>query len=207
MARIEMVIYDLDGVLVYSRDANAAFYNHLLAHFGRPALTPEQLEAVQALTARQAVDLLFAGDPRREEAQVFQLTVDNTPFLPLLRLEPHVRETLGRLRSGRRTAIATNRGKSLPLVLAHLEVAGLFDLTVSSLEVSRPKPHPRCLHLILERFGITPRQAVYLGDAQVDRETAHRAGVPFGAYKNPGLAADFHLDDHRGIFDILEGMA
>jgi HAD superfamily hydrolase (TIGR01509 family) len=200
---LKVVVYDLDGVVVDSSLANQAFYNHILAHFGRPPLTYGQWQAVRPLTAPDAIDLLFQGDPRREPAQAYQHTVDNRPFLALLTLEPRVRETLEALRRRYRTAIVTNRGKSLPLVLAALELDPLFDKVVSSLEVSRPKPDPQGLELILAHFQVEPREACYIGDSDLDRRSAASAGVPFGAYRHRELAADFYLDDHRDLLNLL----
>jgi phosphoglycolate phosphatase len=123
--------------------------------------------------------------------------------MALLRREPHVRETLIKLRPTYATAIATNRGKSLPLVLRVLGLEGLFDLTVSSYEVSRPKPHPECLWKILGHFQAEPQEALYVGDSQVDRLTAREAGVPFVAYKNPALEADYAIQDHLELWQVL----
>ncbi|MFZ5450772.1 MAG: HAD family hydrolase [Thermodesulfobacteriota bacterium] len=205
LAGIRMIIYDCDGVLIDSRRANAAFYNHILEKFGLGPLSPRQLDFVQTSTAQQAVDFLFHGHPRRGEAQDYQRRLDNRPFLPLLRLEPHIREVLAALRPPYHTAVATNRGKSLPLVLKELGLDGLFDLTVSSYDVAQPKPHPECLLKILEHFHLEPHEAMYIGDAPVDLEVSRRAGVIFTAYQNPDLAADYHLRDHRHLLAILPG--
>jgi phosphoglycolate phosphatase len=199
----KVIIYDCDGVLIDSRRSNQAFYNHILNRFGLPPLTPEQLEVVHVSTARAAIDFLFRDSPHLDEAQAYQLEIDNAPFLSLIRPEPHVREILAYLRPAYRIAIATNRGKSLPLVLSRLGLEGWFDLTVSCYEVSRPKPHPECLEKVLEHFRAGPREAVYIGDAALDGEVAGAAGVPFAAYKNPGLAADYHLRDHLDLIAIL----
>ena len=203
LAAVRIIIYDCDGVLIDSRRANAAFYNHILEKFGLAPLTSRQLDFVQTSTASEAVDFLFQDYPRREEVQEYQRHIDNRPFLSLLRLEPHIREVLAALRPAYQTAVATNRGKSLPLVLKELGLDGLFDLTVSSYDVARPKPHPECLRNILEHFQLEPKEAMYIGDAAVDLEVSRRAGVIFGAYKNPDLAADFHLQDHRHLLEIL----
>jgi hypothetical protein len=37
----------------------------------------------------------------------------------------------------------------------------------------------------------------------VDQQTARSSGVPFIAYKNGAIEADFHIDDHLGILDFL----
>ena len=201
-----LIIYDCDGVLIDSRRSNEAFYNHILTHFGLPPLTPRQLDVVHAATAQEAVDFLFRGTPWLTQAQDFQRHIDNAPFLALIRLEPHVREVLTQLRPGYLTAIATNRGKSLPLVLQTLGLAGLFDLTVSCYEVSRPKPHPECLQKILQHFRLRPDEALYLGDSEVDRLVAAEAGIPLAAYKNPRLSARYHLQDHLDLLQVLAGM-
>lgn len=202
-----LIIYDCDGVLIDSRRSNGAFYNHILAHFGLPPLTPEQLDLVHAATAREAVDFLFRGTPWLAAAQDFQRRIDNAPFLALIRPEPHIREVLARLRPAYHTAIATNRGKSLPLVLETLGLNSLFDLTVSCYDVTRPKPHPECLQKILRHFRASPDEALYIGDSEVDRLVAEAAGVPLAAYKNPGLQARYHLQDHRDLLKILDNLA
>ena len=202
-----LIIYDCDGVLIDSRRSNEAFYNHILAHFGLPPLTPEQLDIVHAATAQEAVDFLFRGTPWLAAAQDFQRQIDNAPFLALIRPEPHIREVLARLRPAYRIAIATNRGKSLPLVLQTLGLDGLFDLTVSCYDVAHPKPHPECLQKILHHFQISPDKALYIGDSEVDRLVSEEAGVPLAAYKNPGLEARYHLQDHCELLMILENLA
>jgi phosphoglycolate phosphatase len=202
-----LIIYDCDGVLIDSRQSNEAFYNHILAHFGLTPLTPEQLDIVHAATAQEAVDFLFRGTPWLAAAQDFQRQIDNAPFLALIRPEPHIREVLARLRPAYRTAIATNRGKSLPLVLATLGLNGFFDLTVSCYDVTHPKPHPECLQKILQHFQVSADEALYIGDSEVDRLVAEAAGVPLAAYKNPGLQARYHLQDHHDLLKILDNLA
>lgn len=201
--KLQVIIYDCDGVLIDSSLANQAFYNHILEHFSHTSLTTEQWERIKPLAAPDALLHIFQDSPHLAAAQEYQGAVDNTPFLPLIQAEPNLYETLTRLRPRYRLAIATNRGKSLAPVLAHCGLAGFFDFTVSSLDVRHPKPHPECLHRILEHFAMHPGQACYIGDSDLDREVSARAGVIFGAYRNPALQADFHLLDHADLLGLL----
>jgi phosphoglycolate phosphatase len=200
----QVIIYDCDGVLIDSRESNRAFYNHILTRFGLPTLTDKQLEVVHVSTAKDAIAYLFQGHPHLAAAQAYQQAVNNDPFLPLIRLQPHIREVLIRLRSRYRTAIASNRGKSLPLVLRNLDLDDLFDLTISAYDVTRPKPHPECLLKILTHFRLEPRAALYIGDSELDQEVAAAAAVPFAAYQNSGLEARYNLQDHRELLPILQ---
>ncbi len=133
------------------------------------------------------MDFLFRGTPWLAAAQDFQRRIDNAPFLALIRPEPHIREVLARLRPAYRTAIATNRGKSLPLVLETLGLNGLFDLTVRCYDVTRPKPHPECLQKILHHFQVSPDEALYIGDSEVDRLVAEAAGCLWRPTKTPAF--------------------
>ncbi len=202
-AAIQAVIYDLDGVLVDSFGANLAYYNRLLAHFGRPPVRPEHYGLIQTGTSREVIAALFPDAALAAAALAYEGQMNNDGIIPLIQLEPYVRPVLEVLRPRWRTAIATNRGKSLPLVLAHHNLTHLFDLTVGSRQVQAPKPHPLYLKLILKTFGLTPAQALYIGDAAVDAQLAAAVGVPFVAYKNPALPAWAHINDHRQVLELV----
>jgi HAD superfamily hydrolase (TIGR01509 family) len=201
---IKAVIYDFDGVIVDSCEANKAYYNRLLRHFGLPPVQPEQMEVIQTRTSQEAIASLFADPILAKAARALEQKMDNDEIIPLIKPEPYVRETLASLKNRYRTAIATNRGKSLSLVLQFHDLEQYFDLTISSSQVQHPKPHPECLEIILQTFSLAPNQALYIGDAEVDARLATAAGVPFLAYKNRNLPAWKHLNDHRDIWAILE---
>jgi phosphoglycolate phosphatase len=201
---IKAVIYDFDGVIVDSRDANLFYYNRLLQKFGLPGVPAKHWEVIQTLTSREVIDVLFPDPALAEAAKEVEKTMANDAIIPLIKREPHIRETLEVLRRGCRTAIATNRGKSLPLVLEFHQLTSYFDLTISSAQVRHHKPHPECLELILQHFKLIPSEVLYVGDAAIDAHLAEAAGVPFVAYKNPGLQAWAHITDHREILEVLK---
>lgn len=201
--KIKAVIYDFDGVVVDSREANAAYYNRLLQHFGLPPVQSEHWEVIQTLTSGEVIDVLFTDPALARAARALEKTMANDEIIPLIKVEPQIRETLQILRRGYRTAIATNRGKSLPLVLEFHQLSSLFDLTIGSYQVQNHKPHPECLYVILKQFSLAPSEALYVGDAEIDARLADAAAVSFIAYNNPALPAWAHIDDHREILEML----
>jgi phosphoglycolate phosphatase-like HAD superfamily hydrolase len=70
--------------------------------------------------------------------------------------------------------------------------------------VERPKPFPDPLFKILAQFKAAPRQSLFVGDSEVDENTARAAGVPFVAYCNPSLQADYHIDSLKDLRPLLE---
>ena len=203
MIKPKVIIYDCDGVIIDSKKANEAFYNHILKHFGMPPLKKEQLEFVHVSTALGAIDHLFKSSPRKEEARAYLKVVDNGPFIPLLRLEPHIRTVLEYLRPAYKTAIATNRGFSMPLILEEHGIGELFDMVVTTLDVKNPKPDPECIFKILQHFKSEPDEVLYIGDSDVDRLVSEAANVHFASYKNPQLKALYYFNDHMDLLKIL----
>jgi len=192
--RVSAVIFDCDGVMFDSRQANINFYNHILSHFGLPTLTDEDIEFVHMNTAVESLNHIFRDSPCLAEAQEYRLKLDYSPFIKAMVMEPGLKELLGFLKPLYGLAVATNRSNTIGKVL---EVNGLtpyFDIVVSSLDVRNPKPHPESIFKILDFFQLAPDQSVYVGDSAIDSETSRAAGVPFASYKNKGLVADYYVD-------------
>jgi HAD superfamily hydrolase (TIGR01509 family) len=196
------VIFDCDGVMFDSRRSNINFYNHLLSHFGLPLLRDEQAAYIHMATADESVRYVFKDTPYLEQALAYRYEIDYTPFIQDMVPEPGLKELLALLKPKCRLAVATNRSNTIGKVLESYGLAGYFDMVVSSLDVTRPKPHPESLFKILDFFSIRPDQALYVGDSQVDAETAKAASVPFAAYKNGNLDAAFHVEQLLDIASI-----
>ena len=191
---LKLVGFDCDGVLFDSREANIAFYNDILERFGFPPMASAAVDYVHSHTYPESLEYLFRGSKVLEEVLDFCRTIDYQRFIPMMVEAPHLREFLGFLRPRFYTALATNRTTTTQAVLHYHSLADQFDMVVSAQDVTRPKPHPESLWRILEHFGLTPAEVIYIGDSKVDEEFARNAGVPLVAYRNPHLQADFHLD-------------
>ena len=194
MNKISVIIFDCDGVMFDSRQANINFYNHLLQHFGLPLMSEDKVAFVHMHTADKSIRHIFRDTPYMEMAQEYRMQMDYTPFLKDMIIEPELKMLLEGLRPKFGLAVATNRSNTIGEVLASYGLSKYFDIVVSSLDVKRPKPHPESLHKILKFFEVGPEEALYVGDSQVDNETSRAAGVPFMSYKNMELEADYHSD-------------
>lgn len=197
------VIFDCDGVLFDSKQANINFYNHIRKHFGLPPMAEEQVDYVHMHTADDAIRYIFQGTPYTEAALAYRLQMDYTPFIQDMVMESGLLELLDCLCRETGLAIATNRSNTIGAVLERHGLVDYFDVVISSLDVTRPKPHPECLHLILEHFDIHPQDALYVGDSLVDAQTAASAGVPFVAYRDLSLPADYHAGSMEEVAALV----
>lgn len=187
------VIFDCDGVMFDTTEANQAYYNAVLTHFGKPPLTPSQFAYVHSHTVEDSLAYLFDTPAAVTGAQAYRKAMSYLPFIAHMHLEPDLVALLNRLRPICRTAVATNRTDTMNRVLAQFGLTGLFDMVVCAHDVPRPKPAPDPLLHILAAFGLEPEQALFIGDSAVDQGAATAAGVPFVAYDNPFLEADYHI--------------
>ena len=204
---LKLIAFDCDGVLFDSRQANIAFYNSILEEFELPPLTPPAVEYVHSHTVFESLDYLFQGYPDLDAVREFTRTLDYHPYIPMMVEEPHLREFLQFLRPTFARALATNRSTTTRAVLEYHRLEDQFDLVVSAIDVSNPKPDPESFWRILNHFGLEPREAIYFGDSRVDEEFARNAGVPLVAYRNPELQADYHLDSFAGAPALITTLA
>jgi HAD superfamily hydrolase (TIGR01509 family) len=203
MSDVRVVAFDCDGVMFDTQEANRSYYNHILEHFGRPGMTPAQLDFVHTHTLGQSIESLFETEDQRRAALEFRRSIDYGLFLKYLTIEPHLVGLLDWMRRRFKTAIATNRTDTMPRLLAEFELSDRFDLVVTSLDVVRPKPYPDALLKILTHFRVAPHQALFVGDSEVDEGAARAAGVPFVAYRNPGLPAHWHIESLKDLEELL----
>jgi HAD superfamily hydrolase (TIGR01509 family) len=200
---IQVIAFDCDGVMFDTEEANKAYYNDILAHFGRPPMTAEQFEYTQMHTADQAIAYLFE-DPRRvAAAHEFRKTSGYHPYIKFMKMDPDLIPVLEAFRGQYGIAVATNRSDTMRKVLVEHGIDGYFDLVVTALDVARPKPYPDPLLRVLHHFNISPREAIYVGDSMLDETAARTAGVHFVACRNPDLDGDFHIERLSEIDDIL----
>ena len=203
---IKLVAFDCDGVLFDSQQANIAFYNAILAHFDRPPLSPAAQDYIHSHTVGESLEHIFNGYPDLAAVFDFARSFDYSPFISMMVEEPFLREFFQFLRPGCYLALATNRTTTTRAVLTYHGLADNFDLVVSAQDVSHPKPHPESFVRILEHFRLSPREAIYIGDSRVDEQFAANAGVPFVAYRNPGLTANYYLDSFAAGPDLIRGL-
>ncbi|MFP4515196.1 MAG: HAD family hydrolase [Desulfovibrionales bacterium] len=188
-------VFDCDGVLFDSRDANRRYYNLIRERLGLPPMDGEEEEYVHSHSVTDSVARIVSPE-LLDDADRVRKSLPYEEMLPFLRPEPGLFELLSTIRDlDFRLAINTNRTTTMEMLLDRFDLEHYFSPVITAAKVSRAKPHPESLHLILDYWKATPGEIIYIGDSDVDEQTAQRAEVQFWAYKNPVLKAQMHISD------------
>jgi HAD superfamily hydrolase (TIGR01509 family) len=199
------VIYDCDGVMFDSFEANLAFYDRIMITLDRPVLdrnNKEQMRVLHTYANRDVLAWFFPDGADFAAAVRAASAIDYRELVPFMRLEEGFIETLEALKSRVHLAVCTNRSTSMELVLESFGLTSYFGCVMTASRVASPKPHPEPLLKVLEHYRIGPAEALFVGDSDVDRQAAAAAGVPFVAYK-ADLAALARIERHGEILGLL----
>jgi phosphoglycolate phosphatase len=200
MSTLRLVIFDCDGVMFDSKNANREYYNHILAHFGHPPMSATEIEYVHMHHVMDSVRHIFRRYPEDlAAADHYRRSIDYQPYLKHMHMEPDLHAFLDLLPSGCSAAISTNRTTTMSTILKIFNLEKYFGMVVTAMDVEQPKPHPEALHRILAHYRCPVEEAIYIGDSQVDREHTASIGMRLIAYKNPALDAEYHVQSFLEI--------
>ena len=168
-------LFDLDGTLLDTLRDLAESVNYILNKYGYPGHTTEQIRQMLGNGARNLMRL--ALPPETEEAQLEICLADykayyeqhcqdhSCPF-------PGIEELLSALRQrGAQVAILSNKPDGATKRLCAEYFPGIH--AQGQTETVRRKPAPDGVLAILKELNVSREDAVYIGDSEVDLETAH----------------------------------
>ena len=212
---IRAVLYDFDGTLADSTELIMRCYRHTMrTHLGDVPPDDTWLSGFGMTLESQM--RRFARDP--DEAQAMLDTYreyQNGIHDELLRPFPDAAETVAELeRRGYGLAIVTSKHRRA--TLRGMELCGLvrnFDVIITPDEVTEPKPHPEPVLLALEKLGVAPHEALFVGDSPHDVAAGRAAGTrtaaalwgPFPRQALEDAGPDAFLHTQRDVLRLLDG--
>jgi phosphoglycolate phosphatase len=179
---MDLLIFDLDGTLIDSRQDLANAVNAMLAHFGMSSLANERVYSyvgngapvlVRRALGDQATEDLF------RKGLAFFMEYYAAHDLNFTTLYPGVRPSLDRFReAGKRMAVLTNKPIGMSRhILEGLGVAGHFFRILGGDSLERKKPDALGVELLIREAAVDRARTVMVGDSGVDVATARNAGI------------------------------
>lgn len=178
----QLAIFDLDGTLLDTLADLHAGVNHALAAFGYAPRTLDEVRtfvgngaqkliarAVPAGTSQAQQDAVLAEFQTYYGAHCADLTKPYDGILPLLaQLQ----------KDGVQTAVVSNKPDFAVQTLAAQYFPGLLAASAGAKDGVRKKPAPDSVFAVIHQLGAEGLRAVYIGDSEVDLQTAQNAALP-----------------------------
>lgn len=179
----KLIIFDLDGTLLDTIADLAAATNQALAQEGYPT---HPVDAYRFFVGNGINKLFERALPEeaRNEANVLKIRSLFVPYYDvhnadLSRPYPGIPELLLQLQqAGFQLAVASNKYQSATRKLVAQYFPDIrFAAVFGQREGVPTKPDPTVVHDILTETGVMPDEVMYVGDSDVDMQTARNAGV------------------------------
>lgn len=181
MSKIDTVIFDLDGTLINSLEDLRVSVNYALFGFKYPKQTLDMVRrnvgnGIEKLIERSLPD---GKDNVNYEVclEIFKehykthMSVNTKPY-------PHILETLVALKSrGYKLAVVSNKFDVAVKPLCQKYFKNLIDVAIGQSKDTKKKPAPDTVYIALDELGSTSETSIYVGDSEVDIQTAKNSGM------------------------------
>lgn len=182
MGRYSTIIFDLDGTLLYTLEDLADATNYALKKHGLPQRT---IDEVRQFVGNGVRNLMKRAVPRGEEDPEFENIFDDFKAFygehcnDKTRPYDGIMELLGELkRQGYELAIVSNKLDSAVKELNKRYFEGIIDVAIGEKEGVLRKPAPDTVVTALKELNCSKETAIYVGDSDVDIQTAKNVGIP-----------------------------
>ncbi len=178
----KLVVFDLDGTLLDTLDDLTSATNAALTKRGFPTRTKAE---VRSFIGNGIVKLMERAVGIDGYPFIAQMVSDFRAYYALHckdETQPYagVIELLKTLRErGVLLAVLSNKVHAATKVLIDDYFPTLFDEVMGENEAAgiKRKPCPVALNAIMQTLGVTKKETAYVGDSEVDIQTANNAGV------------------------------
>ena len=212
---VRALIFDLDGTLIDSKLDLALAVNAALEEMHREPLPHEQIFSYIGDGAPKLIARALGKGATAEHCRLgleFFIQYYSIHKLDHTSLYPGVREALDLL-SEMPMAVLTNKPvRASEGILQGLGVADYFRLVYGGNSFERKKPDPIGVKTILREFGIAPAQVMFVGDSEVDVQTARNSGTwacgvtyGFGSHRLAEYPPDLLIDSLTELPPHLSG--
>ena len=181
--KAEAVLFDVDGTLVSTKDLYLEAYRRAVRPYIRKELTDDDIMAMRPTSEISFMRQVVQEDDLEGVVEGFYDHYRELHGELFAGVYDGITDLLGCLRAaGMPLGIVTGKSRRSWEITTAIQDLGPFDVLVFDDDVRGPKPDPHGLEIAVEKLGVDPDQAVYVGDTASDMMAAATAGlVPVSA--------------------------
>ena len=176
------VLFDMDGTVMSTLEDMCDSVNAALAACSFPPVTLDETRRYVGNGARRLIEQAVPdGTPREVTEQVLSFYLPwyashcmnkTKPYDGIITLMTKLKE------AGIRQCIVSNKPDEATARISERWFRGLSDFSIGQTDEIRRKPYPDMVWRAMEKFHLNAEDCVYVGDSEVDIETAKNAGIP-----------------------------
>lgn len=207
---IKAIIFDVDGVLVDSAEANAIFFQNLVSEFGYEPTLEKDFQARNHLPMWDRIAVMIGSNDEKKIRPIWEYGKERAAYpVNKVRFPKRLAGTLRLLGKRYRLGIVTGRIKEG--LDEYFELTGTrqhFSIAVCYEDTENRKPHPEPLLRAATLLKVKPSESIYVGDADTDVQAAKAAGmhsILVARHRNPD--ADKTVPDWDGIIGAVAQLA
>lgn len=179
--KYKLVVFDMDGTLLYTLQDLTDGLNYALKKNGYP---PKKMNEVRTYVGNGIRNEVRCSLPKETSTSVQEKVYEDFNSYYTIHCGDHTRpydgilDVLKTLRqSNVKTAVVSNKGDAAVKELDNEYFKGLLDAGVGEREDEgiAKKPAPDTVNEVLKQLNIRREDAVYVGDSEVDIQTAANA--------------------------------
>ncbi len=181
MKKQQAILFDLDGTLLNTLDDLTDSVNMTLRAHGFPLRGREEIRKFlgngseflmrSALPGREREDIFAACLAEYQAYYRAHMEEKTAPYEGILPLLQRLRE------SGRRIGVVSNKFDAAVQGLCEKNFPHCIDAAAGETEGIRRKPAPDMVFAVAKRLGVAVSDCLYIGDSEVDIQTAKNAGI------------------------------
>ena len=175
-------VFDLDGTLLNTLDDLAASTNYALRTHGMPERTVGEVRHFVGNGVKKLMERAVPGgldNPQFEDTYTCFRQHYLAHNLDTTRPYPHILDMLDGLKNqGKHLAVVSNKFYAATQDLCRHFFGQYISVAIGERENIRKKPAPDTVLEALRQLGVGRDGAVYIGDSDVDIDTARNCGMP-----------------------------
>jgi len=179
---INIVIFDLDGTLLYTLEDLKDSTNFAIAKYNYAPIT---LEQTKDFVGNGIKKLIARAIPNGEKNINFEeclktfknhysqnMYTKTRPYDGILKFLEEIKAI------DIKTAVVSNKFDSAAKQLCEKYFGNLIDFVIGQSETIPQKPSPESVFEVIKYFGSNAQNCIYVGDSEVDIQTAKNANIP-----------------------------
>ncbi|MCR5672075.1 MAG: beta-phosphoglucomutase [Butyrivibrio sp.] len=186
---IKAVIFDLDGVLVFTDKYHYMAWKEIAGELGID-FTEKDNDRLRGVSRAESLEIIlekYKKEPLSQEEKAKILEKKNNLYREYLKemspkdVSPEVRKTLKAIRDGGLKLAVGSSSKNTAFILEKTDLTDSFDGVADGTHITRSKPDPEVFLKAAQFISEDPKNCIVVEDADAGVEAALAAGMKCAA--------------------------